>query len=680
MSDFATRTGGRRRMKRLPTLMLLAVVMLPALGLAQNASVSVPLMLAPDAERQGFVRIINESDEAGTVRITAVDDAGTAANPIEIQLAASQSLHFNSDDLANGNAAKGIGSIGLPRQGHWRLTVETALEDVQVLAFVRTRAGFLTAMHDMLPRDAQGRLVVRMLNPGSNSNQVSKLRLVNTGENAERVSIAGVDDQGSNAGPVTLTLAAGQSRTMSAFDLEEGAQGLTGRLDDGAGKWRLLVTAGQSVVGVGLLETPIGPITNISTAGVPAMAMSPTQPGGQGNSFADAINLAIDGQISGRIDPAGESDYYRIRMSEAGTLTVYTTGDLDTRGFLHDGEERQLASNDDGGANDGGNFRIEHEVDAGTYYVRVEAYYRDVTGSYTLHAEFAASTEPTGDDHGNDITSATNLALGGQQSGRIDPVGDKDYFRIQVTQSGTLTVHTTGGTDTFGRLFDSSGTRLTTNDDGGASTNFRIEREVDAGTYYAEVTEYADNATGSYTVHAEFAATTDPEEPEPGDTFYGSARMDGAEQYLGNEEEGTAIGYTCGPGLTAIRGSTISPSDADAKACRVSPCNSRDSCGIVSRFRSGQCFAYAGRQNAIPGDNQQWKVVSASLSASEMRGTLETLADEVVARCRRLMNEAGLSARCIRPEVGGTSHSIRLYCERGEGRSLVWRDVADEYY
>ena len=517
MGNFAARNGS--------LCIGILLTILPALGHAQSAAVSVPLMLAPDAERQGFVRIINESDEAGTVRITAVDDAGTAANPIEIRLAANRSFHFNSDDLANGNAAKGIDRIGLPRQGHWRLAVETALEDVQVQAFVRTRAGFLTAMHDMLPRDAQGRLVARMLNPGSNSNQASKLRLVNTGENAERVSISGVDDQGSSAGPVTLTLAAGQSRTMSAFDLEEGAQGLTGRLGDGAGKWRLLVTAGQSVVGVSLLETSIGPITNISTAGVPAMAMTPTQPGNQGNSFADAFNLALDGQISGRIDPAGESDYYRI-PSESGTLTVYTTGDLDTRGDLYDDDQHLIASNDDGSSSDGVNFRIVQELDADTYYayyVRVEAYSRNVTGSYTLHTEFSASTESTGDDHGNDIRSATNLALGGQQSGRIDPVGDKDYFRIQVAQSGTLTVHTTGGTDTFGRLFNSSGTRLTTNDDGGASTNFRIEREVDAGTYYAEVTEYADNATGSYTVHAEFADSTEPEPPTT-QTLFGSIK------------------------------------------------------------------------------------------------------------------------------------------------------------
>ena len=71
MSIFAARNGGLR-------LGILLTILLPALAHAQNVAVSVPLMLAPDAERQGFVRIINESDEAGTVRITAVDDAGTA--------------------------------------------------------------------------------------------------------------------------------------------------------------------------------------------------------------------------------------------------------------------------------------------------------------------------------------------------------------------------------------------------------------------------------------------------------------------------------------------------------------------------------------------------------------------------------------------------------------------------
>ena len=87
--------------------------------------------------------------------------------------------------------------------------------------------------------------------------------------NAERVSIGGVDDQGRNAGPVALTLAAGESRTLSALELETGsAQGLTGTLGDGGGKWRLFITAGQSVYGLSLLEAVSGHLTNISTMGV----------------------------------------------------------------------------------------------------------------------------------------------------------------------------------------------------------------------------------------------------------------------------------------------------------------------------------------------------------------------------------------------------------------------------
>ena len=254
-------------MRKLLTIMLAAAI-LPALGWAQTSGVSVPLMLAPDSERQGFVRIINESDQTGSVRITAYNDAGNAASPIEIRLEAGKSFHFNSEDLADGNNAKGISGIGEPSQGHWRLSVETALQDVQVLAFVRTRDGFLTAMHDVLPRDAQGRLVAKMLNPGSNRNQESKLRLVNTGANRESVSISGVDDQGASAGPVRLTLNAGEARTLSAQDLEGGAQGLTGSLGDGAGKWRLFITAGESVVGMSLLDSASGHLSNISTMGI----------------------------------------------------------------------------------------------------------------------------------------------------------------------------------------------------------------------------------------------------------------------------------------------------------------------------------------------------------------------------------------------------------------------------
>ena len=102
----------------------------------------------------------------------------------------------------------------------------------------------------------------------SHANQRHPCAFVNTGANDERVSIEGVDDQSGNAGPVTLTLPAGESRTLSASDLENGARGFAGTLGAGAGKWRLLITAGRSVVGMSLLESAGGQLTNISTAGV----------------------------------------------------------------------------------------------------------------------------------------------------------------------------------------------------------------------------------------------------------------------------------------------------------------------------------------------------------------------------------------------------------------------------
>ena len=236
-------------------------------GGATRLAAAVPLMLsAAHPSRQGFARIVNESGEAGSVRVFAFDDGGHAPDPIDIPLRAAQTLHFNSNDLEHGNPDKGIEGVGSPVVGDWRLDVESTLP-VRVLAFVRTNDGFLTTMHDVLPRGGDGRLVARTFNPGHNPNRKSSLRLVNTGGDDESVSIEGVDDDGARAGPVTLTLAAGESRTVPAADLENGAHGLAGTLGDGEGKWRLLVEAGDSVVAMSLLESAGGHLTSLSTAG-----------------------------------------------------------------------------------------------------------------------------------------------------------------------------------------------------------------------------------------------------------------------------------------------------------------------------------------------------------------------------------------------------------------------------
>ena len=107
-----------------------------------------------------------------------------------------------------------------------------------------------------------------------------------------------------------------------------------------------------------------------------------------------------------------------------------------------------------------------------------------------------------GDDHGDSPSSATALAVGSSRSGQIEPGGDVDYFRVEVTASGELTVHTTGSLDTRGQLEDSAGAVLATDDDGGDGYNFRLAHAVSAGTYYIKVEGYNASTTGSYTIHA----------------------------------------------------------------------------------------------------------------------------------------------------------------------------------
>ena len=215
--------------------------------------------------RTGVARVINHSAEAGEVRIDAFDDEGQSYGPVTLSLDAGEAVHFHSEHLENGTEERALsGALG-PGEGAWRLELSSEL-DIEVLSYVITADGLLTAMHDTVPSEG-GRHRVAIFNPGSNTIRVSRLRLVNPGEEAVDVSIAGVDDRGeSPGGEVTTTIPAGASRTFSAADLESGGEGLEGALGDGEGKWRLVVESAQPIVAIGLLSDSVGHLTNLSTA------------------------------------------------------------------------------------------------------------------------------------------------------------------------------------------------------------------------------------------------------------------------------------------------------------------------------------------------------------------------------------------------------------------------------
>ncbi len=225
----------------------------------------VPLFPAAGGDRQGFVRIINNADETGEIRIRAFDDSDWEYAEIKLPLEANGVAHFNSQDLELGNREKGLSHGVGPGQGDWRLALTSDL-DIDVLAYVRTSEGFLTAMHDVAPSIGI-RHRVAVFNPASNHRQVSRLRLVNVAENSTEVVVTGIDGDGViSDSDVRLTVPGGKSRTITARQLESGADWLEGSLGNGAGKWQLDVRSEQPIMVMSLLASPTGHLTNLSTA------------------------------------------------------------------------------------------------------------------------------------------------------------------------------------------------------------------------------------------------------------------------------------------------------------------------------------------------------------------------------------------------------------------------------
>ncbi len=109
---------------------------------------------------------------------------------------------------------------------------------------------------------------------------------------------------------------------------------------------------------------------------------------------------------------AGSNYDYAFVPLVSGTVTIYSTGSLDTYGYLYSSTKSQLATDDDGG--DGSNFQITYSVTAGTlYYIRPCGY--DGSGSTTVYVK---GNMPTAGGKGSKIIS-----------------GAKDYLNAMATDS-----------------------------------------------------------------------------------------------------------------------------------------------------------------------------------------------------------------------------------------------------
>ena len=206
-----------------------------------------------DLEHQGFMRITNLSTLSASVEVQGVGDNGGFSAVAQFSLAAGESRGYRITELESGAPSKGLsGAIGTG-VGDWRIFF-TSISPLRVVGYYRNpTTGFLNSLHDTAHAGVAGlshRLA--MVNPGSNPNQIGKIRIVNGVYSANTAFISAIDDQGvrfPNAGTVEVDLAPFGAITLSMAELELGSSNpaVRGVLGDGSGKWRMTITADNTI-------------------------------------------------------------------------------------------------------------------------------------------------------------------------------------------------------------------------------------------------------------------------------------------------------------------------------------------------------------------------------------------------------------------------------------------------
>ena len=268
-----------------------------------------------------------------------------------------------------------------------------------------------------------------------------------------------------------------------------------------------------------------------------------------------ATTLSIGTTYSADINFASKENYYTFTPSSSGNFTFKSTGSLDSQVYIYNSSGTLIKSNDDIGDSDR-NFSLSLDLTGGTkYYVKVKAYSDktgttsfNVTGKYTVNYNAnGGSGAPSAQAkiHGAALTlssskptrtgytftgwntkadgTGTNYSAGGSYTANtgvtlyamwkanptvlssnssnnavISDGGEMKYYTFTPTETGTYVIYSTGSEDTKVYLYNSSGSELANNDDGGEGNNFRLQYNLTAGTTYKYgVRYYNSSKTGT---------------------------------------------------------------------------------------------------------------------------------------------------------------------------------------
>ena len=172
------------------------------------------------------------------------------------------------------------------------------------------------------------------------------------------------------------------------------------------------------------------------------------------------------------ISASGMKNYYQFSPTTSGTYVFSSTGSYDTFGYLYDSGMNLITTDNDSGNSN--NFSISYYLYSGNTYYFAASMNGSGTGTFRVEVSMMGSS----------ISSATDIYEFETQT-CSDSSGSNKYYRFQPTRTGNFTFFSVGACDTYGTLYNSSGSAIISNDDSGQGYNFVFSSYLYSGnTYY----------------------------------------------------------------------------------------------------------------------------------------------------------------------------------------------------
>lgn len=217
--------------------------------------------------------------------------------------------------------------------------------------------------------------------------------------------------------------------------------------------------------------------------------------------------LPIGSSVGATLMPSGDRDVYVVEVPSAGRLQLSGVAATEMAVRVHDAAGRVLAEQGRGQekwVNLPVFFNTPQRV-----YVTVEEWGRNnaSTVAYALRATFEHADDGDRPQRNDDFDHATPMVPGETFSGSYMPMGDRDFFVVNVDFPGYLQVEAVSAHETLLRLHGADRAVLAERGVGAGRTAM-LRHPVGPGTYYIMVSEWGENvaSVSPYTLNLKHEA------------------------------------------------------------------------------------------------------------------------------------------------------------------------------